>query len=239
MKKNFIIPIKHGLFLLAILMVLPLTVSARNLIMARAADATGLDPHTQTAFASLRLLELIYEPLVVLDEKLNIVPALAESWSFSSDGKVLTFQLRKGVTFHDGSKMTAKDVIASFNRILTEKTGAATRANFLSIQSIEEQGQNTVVFYLSRPDVPILTAMTDTNASIISSDIISNGNPSQKAIGTGPFVLNSWSPDEKTMLKANKNGGVVDLLLMALILEFFPMSPLFLQHLEQEKLTLL
>ena len=204
MKKNFIFRIKHGLFLLAILMVLPLTVSARNLIMARAADATGLDPHTQTAFASLRLLELIYEPLVILDEKLNIVPALAESWSFSSDGKVLTFKLRKGVTFHDGSKMTAKDVIASFNRILTEKTGAATRANFLSIQSIEEQGQNTVVFYLSRPDVPILTAMTDTNASIISSDIISNGNPSQKAIGTGPFVLNSWSPDEKTMLKANK-----------------------------------
>ena len=54
-----------------------------TLIMARAVDATGLDPHTQTAFASLRLLELIYEPLILADENLNLVPALAESWAFS------------------------------------------------------------------------------------------------------------------------------------------------------------
>jgi len=214
MKENNVFIIKNFLLHLAILITIPLTTSARDLIMARAADATGLDPHTQTAFASLRLLELIYEPLVILDEKLNIVPGLAESWSFSSDGKVLTFKLRDGVTFHDGSKLTAKDVISSFKRIMDEKTGAATRANFLSIKSIEELAQNTVVFRLSRPDVPILTAMTDTNASIISSDVISRGDPSKKAIGTGPFILESWSPDEKTTLTSNKkwwgNGPYID-----------------------------
>ncbi len=69
------------------------------LIMARATDATGLDPHTQTAFASFRLLELIYEPLVELDADLNLVPALAESWEFSDDGLTLTFHLRQGVKF--------------------------------------------------------------------------------------------------------------------------------------------
>ncbi|HVX71342.1 MAG TPA: ABC transporter substrate-binding protein, partial [Devosia sp.] len=57
-----------------------LPVEAASLRMAWSQDATGLDPHKQTAFSSLRLLELIYEPLVRLDEKLNVVPAIAASW---------------------------------------------------------------------------------------------------------------------------------------------------------------
>ena len=56
------------------------------LVMARAVDSTGLDPHTQTAFASLRLLELIYEPLVRTDENLNLVPAL---WFTSAQSQVM------------------------------------------------------------------------------------------------------------------------------------------------------
>ncbi|MCY3947244.1 MAG: ABC transporter substrate-binding protein [Anaerolineaceae bacterium] len=80
------------------------------LVMARSADTTGLDPHTQTAFASHRLLELIYEPLVELDAELNIIPALAESWAFNEDATSLTLNLREGVTFHDGSAMDSAEV---------------------------------------------------------------------------------------------------------------------------------
>jgi ABC-type antimicrobial peptide transport system permease subunit len=98
--------------------------NSNTLIMARAVDSTGLDPHTQTAFASLRLIELVYEPLVMLDKDLNLIPGLAESWEFSEDGLTLTFKLRQGVKFHDGSDFTAEDVIASFNRILALLTAA-------------------------------------------------------------------------------------------------------------------
>ncbi|MCL4250327.1 MAG: ABC transporter substrate-binding protein [Anaerolineae bacterium] len=171
--------------------------------MARAADATGLDPHTQTAFASLRLLELIYEPLVTLDAQLNVVPALAESWEFSDDAQTLTVHLRQGVKFHDGSDLASADVVATFERILNEETGAATRANFLSIESMDAPDDSTVVFNLSQADVPILTAMTDVNASIMSSDVIANGDPTTDAIGTGPFMLESWQPEEQTILNAN------------------------------------
>ena len=94
-----------------------------TLVMARAVDATGLDPHTQTAFASLRLIELVYEPLVLLDEDLNLVPGLAESWEFSDDATTLTFNLRQDVVFHDGSAFTSEDVKASLERILDEETG--------------------------------------------------------------------------------------------------------------------
>jgi peptide/nickel transport system substrate-binding protein len=173
------------------------------LIMARAADTTGLDAHTQTAFASFRLLELIYEPLLNLDADLNLVPALAESWEFSEDGLQLTFHLRQGVKFHDGSDFTSEDVKASFERILDEATGAATRANLLSIASIDTPDDFTVVLNLSQADAPLAAALSSMNTAIMSSDIIANGDPTTQAIGTGPFMLESWTPEEKTILNAN------------------------------------
>ncbi|MBX3065021.1 MAG: ABC transporter substrate-binding protein [Anaerolineae bacterium] len=177
--------------------------SGNVLVMARAADTTGLDPHTQTAFASLRLLELIYEPLVSLDANLNIVPDLAESWTFSDDAKTLTMQLRKGVKFHDGSDFTSADVKATFERILKEETGAAGRANFTSIESIDTPDDATVVFNLNTADVPLLAAMSSLNAAIVSSEAAESGDFTSTANGTGPFKLESWVPDDKTVLTAN------------------------------------
>lgn len=195
--------------LLALVLIVSLTVPAMAqdddniLIMARAADTTGLDPHTQTAFASLRLLELIYEPLVNVDADLNLVPALAESWEFSDDSLQLTFHLRQGVEFHDGSDFTAEDVKASLERILNEETGAATRANLLSIESIDTPDDFTVVLNLSVADVPLAAALSSVNAVIMPSELITSGDPATTAIGTGPFKLDSWVPEEKTTLTAN------------------------------------
>lgn len=194
------------LLLAALLSVLGLSSAQGNiLIMARAADTTGLDPHTQTAFASLRLLELVYEPLVNLDADLNIVPALAESWEFSDDAMMLTMSLRAGVTFHDGSSFTSADVKASFERILNEETGASARSNYISISSIDTPDDLTVVFNLSNPDVPILAAMASVNASIVSEEAVAAGDFASQAIGTGPFILDEWIPEEKTTLSANPN----------------------------------
>lgn len=173
------------------------------LIMARAADTTGLDPHTQTAFASFRLLELIYEPLVNLDAELNVVPSLAESWEFSEDGLTLTFNLRQGVTFHNGAEFTSEDVVATFTRILDEATAAAARANYLSIESMDTPDEYTVVFNLSQPDVPLLAALATTNAAIVDSADIESGDVATVANGTGPFSLENWTPDESTTLVAN------------------------------------
>ncbi len=85
---------------------------AATLRMAWAQDATGLDPHKQTAFSSLRLLELIYEPLVRLDADLKIVPGIATSWEFSADGKQLTFKLDPKAKFQNGAAVTSADVKA-------------------------------------------------------------------------------------------------------------------------------
>ncbi len=193
-----------ALLVVAVGAIAPSAAQGNNiLIMARAVDATGLDPHLQTAFSSLRLLDLIYEPLVRTDADLNLIPALAESWEFSEDGMTLTFHLRQGVTFHDGSAFTAEDVIASLNRILDEATGAATRSNLLSIDSMDAPDDYTVVLHLNAVDVPLVAALAVVNTSILSSDVIANGDPATDAVGTGPFMLESWEPDQKTVLKAN------------------------------------
>lgn len=180
------------------------TADAAKLRMAWAQDATGLDPHKQTAFSSLRLLELIYEPLVRLDADLQIVPGIAKSWQFSADAKELTFKLDPKAKFQNGAAVTPADVKASFERILDEKTGAANRANYLSIASIETPDAETVVFKLSQPDAPILTAMTDTNSSIVPASEIQAGTIGTKAVGSGPFKLERWDPNSKEVLTANK-----------------------------------
>ena len=192
----------------ALLGAVPLTLvkpaRSATLEMAWAQDATGLDPHKQTAFSSLRLLELVYEPLVRLDGKLRLVPALAASWQFSPDGTALTFKLDPKAKFHSGAPVTSADVKASFARILDEKTGSVTRANFLSVASVDTPDPTTVVFNLSQPDAPILTAMADINAAIVPGAAIADGSIGTKAVGSGPFKLERWDPNAREVLVANK-----------------------------------
>nr|WP_272211317.1 ABC transporter substrate-binding protein [Marinicella sp. W31]MDC2877202.1 ABC transporter substrate-binding protein [Marinicella sp. W31] len=185
--------------------------TAATLNMAWSQDATGLDPHKQTAFSSLRLLELVYEPLVRTDSDLNIAPAVATSWEFSEDGQTLTFKLDADAKFSNGNKVMTSDVKASFERILNEETGASARANFLSIESIDTPDDETVVFNLSQPDVPLLTAMSSINAAILPAGLIEAGMIGTETLGSGPFVLDSWEPNSREVLSVNENwaGGAV------------------------------
>jgi peptide/nickel transport system substrate-binding protein len=178
---------------------------AATLRMAWSQDATGLDPHKQTAFSSLRLLEMVYEPLVWLDKDLNVAPAIAKSWEFSTDGLTLTFKLDPAAKFSTGAQVTSDDVKASFTRILDETTAAAARSNFLSIKSIDTPDPTTVVFNLSQPDAPILVAMASVNAAIVPAAEITAGSIGTKAIGSGPFKLDEWDPNSKDVLTANPN----------------------------------
>ncbi|WP_156385986.1 ABC transporter substrate-binding protein [Devosia sp. Root685] len=188
-----------------------LPVEAATLRMAWSQDATGLDPHKQTAFPSIRLLELVYEPLVRLDPDLNVIPAIATSWEFAPDAKTLTFKLDPNAKFTNGAQVTPADVKASFERILNEETAAAARSNFLSIDTIDTPDDATVVFNLKTADVPILVAMATINAAIVPASEITAGTIGTEAIGSGPFKLDSWEPNSREVLSANADwaGGDV------------------------------
>ena len=176
--------------------------AAQTLNVAWSQDATGLDPHTQPGFAAIRLLELVYEPLVRLDANLDLQPAIAESWSFSEDGTSLTFTLDPDARFHDGSPVTAADVKASFERILDEATGAVARANYTSITGIETPDDATVVFTLDGPDAPILNGMASVNAAIVPAAAIAEGTLGTEITGSGPFTLEERTPNANARLAA-------------------------------------
>lgn len=188
-----------------------LPVEAATLRMAWSQDATGLDPHKQPAFPSIRLLELIYEPLVRFDADLNVIPAIASSWEFSADAKTLTFKLDPKAKFTNGAQVTSADVKASFERILDEATAAVARSNFLSIASIDTPDAETVVFNLSTADVPILVAMAGINAAVVPASEITAGTIGTETVGSGPFKLDSWEPNSREVLSANPDwaGGEI------------------------------
>lgn len=199
-----------------------LPAQAAQLRMAWSQDATGLDPHKQTAFSSLRLLELIYEPLVRLDADLNVVPAIASSWVFAEDAKTLTFTLDPNAKFSTGEQVTAADVKASFERLLNEETAAAARSNFLSIASIDTPDDVTVVFNLSTADVPILVAMATINAAVVPASEIEAGSVGTTAIGSGPFKLDSWEPNAREVLSANENWAGGELAIDGITISVLP-----------------
>ena len=199
-----------------------LPVEAATLRMAWSQDATGLDPHKQPAFPSIRLLELIYEPLVRFDADLNVIPAIASSWEFSADAKTLTFKLDPKAKFTNGAQVTSADVKASFERILDEATAAVARSNFLSIASIDTPDAETVVFNLSTADVPILVAMAGINAAVVPASEITAGTIGTETVGSGPFKLDSWEPNSREVLSANPDWAGGDVGIDGIVISVLP-----------------
>jgi len=157
----------------------------------------------------------------------NIVPALAESWTISPDGKTYTFKLRKGVKFHSNANFTptrdfnADDVVFSWNRMADEnhpfhKLTAGQTFSYYDdmgmkniVDKVEKVDEYTVRFNLKRPEAPFLADMAMDFASILSKEyfeaMLKKGTPNAAdvyPIGTGPFEFASYQKDATIRYKA-------------------------------------
>jgi peptide/nickel transport system substrate-binding protein len=190
------------------------TASAETLRWARAGDSLTLDPHAQNEGPTHTLAHQIYEPLIIRDIEGNFEPALATSWAPSEeDPNVWVFELREGVTFHDGSAFTAEDVVFSFERAKSETS--AMKELLTSITEIRAVDDNTVEFVTDGPN-PILPAnftnlfimdkgWAEANDVVDVQDIAAGETnyAATNAMGTGPYELVSREPDTLTVLEAN------------------------------------
>ncbi|CUH35472.1 Dipeptide-binding protein [Jannaschia seosinensis] len=208
----------------AILTTLALTAGVANaetLRWARAGDSLTLDPHAQNEGPTHTLSHQIYEPLIIRDVTGAFEPALATEWSVNEDDPtVWTFELREGVTFHDGSEFTAEDVVFSFERAKSDNS--AMKELLTSITEIRAVDDHTVEFVTEGPN-PILPA-NFTNLFIMDSgwaeanDVVevqdmASGETTFAATnvnGTGPYTLVSREPDVRTVLEANPDYWGVD-----------------------------
>jgi peptide/nickel transport system substrate-binding protein len=168
------------------------------LTLARQGEATNLDPHKVPAFTSHRVFELVYSTLTRLGPDLAVQPDLAESWTISADGRQISFRLRPA-KFHNGDPVTSADVKFTLERIVNPDTKAVARAFFGDIDRIEAPDPRTAVLHLKQPNVALLVYLAHPNASVISQKIAGSagGDLSRKehAIGSGPFRLAEWAPD--------------------------------------------
>jgi peptide/nickel transport system substrate-binding protein len=173
-----------------------------DLVVGVTSDPDTLFPWKATQFTAVNVLQNIYGTLTEFDKDLNVVPGLAESWKASGDGKTLTLTLRKGVTFGDGSAFDSKDVKASLDKIMDEKTAAVARATLSSVKSVETPDPDTVVLALTGPDAALPANLATVNMAMLSSDDTEeklNTTPN----GTGPFTLKKRVASQSITLARN------------------------------------
>jgi peptide/nickel transport system substrate-binding protein len=193
--------------LLAALLLLPagqLLAKEKVLNFALAGNPDSLDPHRTAGTLTFQTLKSVYDTLAEVDASEKIVPALAQSWKLSPDGLVWTFTLRPGVVFHNGDRLTSRDVKATFDRVREKATASPKAADFSAISSVETPDDATVVITLAQPFAPFLGVIASGWAAIMPKSLIDKGwDFASRPVGTGPFVLKEFTRDNRIVLEKN------------------------------------
>ena len=171
---------------------------------AMAGSPPTLDFVTSFAAQARDMGVYLYEGLVTIDANYDVAPQLAEKWTASADGKTYTFNLRKGVKFHDGSPVTAADVVASVERFRAQ---SPRKADLSMVSGARAVDPNTVEITLSQPSaafVPLLAYPGPAVAIMpkkLIEDVPAGKLPQTSIIGTGPYRLAEWVPDKHVHLQ--------------------------------------
>lgn len=175
-----------------------------------AADVTDLKPWDLRSRGEEYAADLMYSGLVQLDPQLQPQPDLAESWTTSPDGGLITFTLRSGVTWHDGQPLTADDVVWTLN---TLRTITPTNALLFDLRSVIGQVRSplteTVVLSLTQPYAPLLAEMA---VPILPRHRLQSRPPEQLAslnfwdepVGSGPFKFDRRQPNQSISFTRNE-----------------------------------
>ncbi|MCE5344344.1 MAG: ABC transporter substrate-binding protein [Eubacteriales bacterium] len=165
----------------------------------RTTEIRPLDPKERDIVS---IYGMVYESLVTVDDNGLPQPLLAENWTESGDGKTWTFTLRENVTFSDGTPLTAGDVAASCNYLLTLANGddVAARGFYQNIRyivaSASASDDRTVVVKAKRPYYGLLYELT---FPVVPASQVDVASP----LGTGPYVISSFEPANYIWLKTN------------------------------------
>ena len=162
---------------------------------------TVLIPYGLISFDIVQGHEFLYDSLLEWDKDLNVKPALAESFEATSD-RTYVFHLRKGVKFHDGTEMTAEDVKYSMDTQVNPPL-PGQKGFGLVIASTEIMDKYTVKITMPSANPTVPGFMARGNAPIIQKGAYEKSNPSNQAIGTGPYKLVEFVPNDRVVLTRN------------------------------------
>jgi peptide/nickel transport system substrate-binding protein len=166
-----------------------------------AAGFPSMDAHREETYAVIHPLRPFYSLLIKVDpnnpsDPSDFVGDVAESWSKSSDGLTYTFKIRKGVKFHDGSTLTARDVKATFDKIIFPPEGVVSdrKAMYFMVKSVDAPDPATVVFHLKFATAAFLPALANPFNWIYKADILAKDIHwyETHVMGSGPFKFKEY-----------------------------------------------
>ncbi len=183
-------------------------------------NPTTLDPVKVQDVDTMPIIQNVFEGLVRWDENNELKPDLADKWEVTNGGTTYTFHLKKGVKFHNGRLMTAEDVQFSFDRACDPELSSPTAANYLgdivgsrdrlarkakSVSGIKVIDPLTIQITLDKPRAYFLGKLTYACAFVVCKEAVTKGkeiNGGGSMIGTGPFKLDSFVPEQQLNLVA-------------------------------------
>ena len=178
--------------------------SAADLRIGVASEVTTLDPHFFHLTSNTEIHKLIYSGLVTQDADMKVIPDLAVSWR-TLDDTHWEFKLRPGVTFQDGTPMTADDVVFTYERARSVPNSPGSFLQYLKhVTKTVAIDPLTVLVETDGPDPIVLNELQ--NVWIVSRKIgtgasTSDYNSRKAAIGTGPYRVVDWVPGDRIVLE--------------------------------------
>src|SRR4051812_11628703 len=180
-------------------------------------DPRSLDPSLSTDVPTGRAVAYVFDGLTSFDAQANVHPDLAERWEVSADGRIYTFHLRRGVTFHDGTAFTARHVVSSWLRVLDPKAKSGRGEPLYPIRGAKEyatgtgtaidglvaRDDSTLVVTLNGPLAVFPKLLAMPVASVVPLN--SGADLSDHPIGTGPWKLVEWKHDDYLLFARNES----------------------------------
>lgn len=182
-------------------------------VFARGADAQKLDPADVDDGESVNSMAQVLEGLLAFKPgTLEIAPCLAERYEVAEDGLSITFRLRPGVVFHDGTPLTAETARFSFDRQMDpghpahfpEASFQYWSNLFADVSAVETVDPMTLRFHLKQPNASILSSFASFSAWLVSPAALEQhgSGMARHPVGTGPYRFVEWRPNEAIVLEA-------------------------------------
>ena len=163
------------------------------------ADAPSLDPHQESTFANIQLVAPLYSTLLQIDpyNYPKVIGDVATEWKISGDGLTYTFKIRPDIKFHDGSPLTAADVKATYDKIVSPPQGTRSvrKIHYSAIERIDAPDAATVVFKLKFPSGSLLGNLASPwNVIYPKKYLDKDPNHFMKnVVGSGPFKFKNYT----------------------------------------------
>ncbi len=163
-----------------------------------------MDPRFATDAASVRVQDFVHRGLLQLDDQFQVQGDLAERWE-NPEPLLWRFHLKSGVSFSDGSRLTAADVVATLNAVLDPKLTSPLKASFAAIDSLSAEGDAVVVIRLKKQDASLLTRL---NLGILPQALANAPHQARTTVGCGAYKLQVWTESQLILQRVNPQASV-------------------------------